>query len=494
VSGLLAKNTFYLTAASIGQKAVAFFYFLALAKTMGPEHTGAYFLALSITTIFSVIADFGLTPVIIREIAKQPRKEGTLLVRRAITLKIPFILLGGVGSILASLALGYDVSVILLVAVATLVLAADAISLLYYGVLRGSQCLSFESAGIFIGQILTLLFGGAVLLFHPSLPWLVAALLVGSLFNAFFSVFQVIQSFGKNILQPLWDLKGIRVLLRLAFPFALAGTFVKVYSSIDSLFLSHFAGTAAVGVYSVAYKFTYAFQFLPMAFIAALYPGMSAIVGKDPEQLAALFNRAMWYLAILAMPITLGLSVVASDAVRLAGSDYDGAAPVLRVLVFVLMPIFLDFPVGSLLNAADRQGTKTAIMGITMVINVILNAIFIPFLGAMGAALSALVSFWFLFLAGLAFVPSVIPGYRWTNLFRTVIPIIASGLVMALTAWFIRERFGFIPSIILGAIVYVLMLFLTRAVRSEDVQSIRRLLLPSKKMDETYAELVTPDA
>ena len=67
---MLAKNATYLTLASTGQKVVAFLYFLFLARVMQPENTGAYFLALSITIIFSVIADFGITSVVIREIAK----------------------------------------------------------------------------------------------------------------------------------------------------------------------------------------------------------------------------------------------------------------------------------------------------------------------------------------------------------------------------------------------------------------------------------------
>lgn len=480
----VAKNTLYLTAASIAQKALAFFYFLLLARVMQPGATGDYFLALSITAIFSTITDLGVTPVVIRDVAKVPERAVDLL-RRAIWLKIPFMALGTLGAIAMSWALGYDATVRELVLIASLVMLADAVSLLFYGVLRGNHTLRFESLGIFVGQTCTLLFGGLVLLTHPSLHLLVLALLVGSTFNAVFSARQAVAIYGWNILKPRFDGRAIRTLLVAALPFALAGIFVKVYSYVDSIIISKIIGTAAVGVYAVAYKFTYAFQFLPMAFVAALYPGMSAMVGKkDTDGLTRLFDEAIWYVAVLAAPISFGLWAVAGDAIALAGDGYANAAPVLAVLIFVLIPIFLDFPVGSLLNAANRQATKTAVMGVTMVINVLLNLALIPAFGILGAAYSAVASFVFLFAAGFWFVPRIIPAYGFPRLLRTVVPIVFSGAVMGLAARMLLPFAGFLLVLPVSAVVYAAMLFVTKSVRTQHLASALRLI----RRKTSYAE------
>ncbi|MBI4598883.1 flippase, partial [Candidatus Uhrbacteria bacterium] len=296
MGGNLAKNTVYLTAASVAQKALAFLYFMLLARVMMPERTGTYFLALSLTTIFSVLTDFGITPVVIREIAKQTDRAPELI-RQALGIKLPCIVLGIVGSVLAAWILGYNPIILQLMCLAALVMAADAISLLYYGALRGFHALQFESLGIFLGQLCTMLLGGAALLFYPSLHVLVIVLIAGSVLNAVFSAWQVVRRLGPSVLVPAWDRVQAKRLLSVAFPFALAGIFVKVYSYVDTVFLSLYLGTAAVGVYSVAYKFTYAFQFLPMAFVAALYPGMSALAAGDRRRLGELFDRSMWYMA-----------------------------------------------------------------------------------------------------------------------------------------------------------------------------------------------------
>lgn len=472
----VAKNTLYLTVASIAQKILAFFYFLMLARVMLPEATGDYFLALSITAIFSTISDLGVTPVVIRDVAKVPERAADLI-RRAVWLKIPFMALATVGAVAMSWLLGYDATVRELVLIASLVMLADALSLLFYGVLRGNHTLRFESLGIFVGQTCTLLFGGLVLLTYPSLHLLVLALLVGSTFNALYSARQVVAIYGWGVLRPRFDMEAIRTLLIAALPFALAGIFVKVYSYVDSIIISKIIGTTAVGVYAVAYKFTYAFQFLPMAFVAALYPGMSAMVGKrDTDGLTRLFDDAIWYVAVLAAPISFGLWAVAGDAIALAGDGYANAAPVLAALIFVLIPIFLDFPVGSLLNAANRQATKTAVMGVTMVINVICNLLLIPMFGLLGAAYSAVLSFTFLFVAGFWFVPRVIPNYGFGRMLRTVVPIVFSAAAMGLATRLIRPYSGFYLVLPIAIVLYVLMLALTRSIRTQHLASASRLI------------------
>jgi len=483
VSQQVAKNTLYLTVASIGQKVIAFVYFLFLARIMMPENTGAYFLALSITTIFSVLTDFGITSVLIREIAKEP-ENCISLIRQTLGLKIPFILFGVIGAIIAGFLLSYSFQVQLLIWLACFVMVLDAISLFAYGILRGHHILKYEALGMFIGQGSTAIVGGIILYIHPSLSLLVIALIVGSCFNAVYAAYMVVRRFGKQCLVPSLNRQQTIQLLKIAFPFALAAIFVKVYSYVDSIFISKIIGTTAVGIYSLAYKFTYAFQFLPLAFTAALYPGLSSLVGKDEKALAKLFEKGMWYVLLLAVPITFGIWAIANDAVLLAGEGYRDAGPVLSLLIFVLIPIFLDFPVGSLLNAANKQIIKTTIMGITMVINVLLNLLFIPLLGIQGAALSALISFSVMFFIGLYFVPKVISGYRFRRLIKISLPIFISGIIMAFCAYYFNQIMSYLYVIPLGAIIYLICLYFTRAIPKEHLSSVVMLLKSEKKSYE----------
>jgi O-antigen/teichoic acid export membrane protein len=475
VSSLLAKNTFYLTLAAVGQKIIAFVYFLFLARIMEPENTGAYFLAVSIAVIYTVIADFGITPVVVREIAKNP-STAVQQVRTALGTKLPFMALALVGAILTGVFLGYDPIILELIIIASVVLVLDSTHLLFYGALRGVQKLQFEALGIFLGQITTGTLGALVLWLNPSLHLLVLALLAGSLVNVIVSARKMVLVLSIDALKPLFDKRAAKTLLKIALPFALAAIFTKVYSYVDTIFISKFLSTTAVGIYAIAYKFTYAFQFLPLAFIAALYPGLSALIGKDSQGLNQMFNKAMWYMMIIAIPITFGLWAVAPEVVLLAGDSYAESAVVLQLLVFVLIPIFLDFPIGSLLNAADRQVTKTTIMGFAMVINVVLNALLIPSIGILGAAWAALISFSFMFLAGLYFVPQVNKHFSLINLIMQLIPVMASGAIMTLATLGLKPIIGWILTVPVAVAIYVAGLFLFRSVTKQDVLLVKRLL------------------
>lgn len=489
----VAKNTLYLTAASVGQKVLSFAYFLIIARVMKPEATGGYFLALSVITVALVVSDFGTNSVIIREVAKKPDDVG--LMRRALALKLLTTALGAAFAVATAKVIGYAPEVQLLVLLAISVMAADTFSQFYYGVLRGLRRLGYESVGLFVGMGSTLVVGALALTFSPTLPMLILALFVGSAFNLAFAATMAARRLGTSVLVPSFDLSGARPLVRAALPFLLAGLFVKVYSYVDVQFLNHYLGSAAVGVYAIAYKYTYAFQFLPLAFVAALYPGMSARVGKDPEGLARLFERAVWYMLVLAVPLAFGLWAVAPGAVALVGPAYAAAAPVLALFAFVLIPAFLDFPVGSLLNAAGRQATKTAIFGIVMVVNALLNWLLIPRFGMVGAAAASVASTWVLVLCGLRFVPAIIPGYRVSRILPTFARILVSGVVMALAARAAADAFGtgvagLAAAVIVGAGTYAAMLFATKAVRCEDARGLLALL----KKDKTYVEAPVVDA
>ncbi len=132
---------------------------------------------------------------------------------------------------------------------------------------------------------------------------------------------------------------------------------------------------------------------------------------------------------VASVPMAALLSSLAYIIVPLLyGRQFDGSIAPLMVLPWVLIPIFLDFPIGSLLNATHRAGQKTLSMGITMVINVVANALLIPSLGPTGAAWAGVISFIALFGLGWYFARTDIDS-SW------LARLLAQGLGAALVTW-----------------------------------------------------------
>ena len=480
----LAKNTLMLTAASIGQKAIAFLYFALIARTIGEESTGSYFLALGMITTIGVLDDIGLTSVVIREVAKTPDRAKELL-KNALAWKMFTMPLTVVLAFFLPTLPFFDFSpeAIMLTRIATAVMLLDTLSLTFYGVLRGLQRLSYESLGIFVGQTMTTIIGAAVLLSGAEdLRLLIVALIVGSGWNAIFAIIQVVRRLGLDALVPSFTM-GTQM-VRMAFMFFLAAVFVKIYSYTDSFLLNRELGEAAVGTYSVAYKLTYAFQFLPLAFIGALYPTFSAHT-KDPAILKSTLLKAEWYMALLAAPIVFGIFSLAPEIISLAYSTtYIEAAQTLSILIFVLLVIFLDFPLGALLNATGRQAYKSLIMGLTMVINVVGNLVFIPILGIPGAAVAAVLSFTFMFSAGWWAVNRVIPVSLGDLLGATGGLFLAGGL-MSVVVILAKTVIPWPATIPLGAAAFFLIAYGTKSITESHLTTFRKLLSRNAYADDT---------
>jgi O-antigen/teichoic acid export membrane protein len=255
-----------------------------------------------------------------------------------------------------------------------------------------------------------------------------------------------------------------RFLWQVTVPFALAGIFSRVYSYIDSIMLSKLVSETAVGFYGVAYKLAFAFQFLPMAFAAAIYPAMSGYYVSDRQRLNATFSSAMTYLLLLVTPIAFGISALAEPIIRLVyGPAFLGSVVPLQILILSLFFAFLYWPAGSLLNACDRQASNTKIMGLTMAVNIVLNAILVPRLEAIGAAIAAFIGNAVLFFGALLMTRGL-ARLEPETFHGPAVKIMGSGLLMSLVVTQLAGRLPVAADVAVGAAVYVGALFATRAV------------------------------
>ncbi len=470
----IAKNTAFLLMASVGQKLLSFVYFTILSYKVGLGGSANYFLATSFTTMFAVFVDLGLSNVLVREVAKNPERAGVLLKN---VLAVKALMAAGVIALIAlvSYLLGYDGVRGTMIAIAAVVMLLDNIHLVFYAVMRGKQNLRYEAIGVVSGQLITILSGIAFIMLGMPLPFLIVALLLGSTWNVLWSwnrikkVFNITPAFS-------FDKTVIRSLLTVTIPFALAGIFSRIYSSIDSVMLSKLTDEASLGWYGVAYKIAFAFQFLPMTFAAALYPAMSAYAGNDKKQLPGLLEKSIEYLLLIVAPIVTGIVVLAEPLVaRLYGDEFSGTVAPLKILMFSLIFAFLYWPAGSLLNATDRQAKNTIIMAITMVVNIVANAFLIPRLGAVGAAYAALLGN--IVLCSLAYIATYrLAPFSLMALFGRIWRIAAAALTMGFAVTFAAPHVPLVIDVLIGAITYPVAAFAFGAISTKDIAWLRETM------------------
>ncbi|MDD5291490.1 MAG: flippase [Patescibacteria group bacterium] len=474
----IAKNTSYLTLALIMQKVISFTYFTLLARNLGPEDLGKYYFAISFTTIFAIFIDLGLINVLTREVAKSQERAKELL-GSVLVIKIPL-------AALALLVVGVMINLMdypeitrNLVYLSSACMVLDSFTTTFFAVIRGFHNLKFESIAAVAFQLIIMAFGLTALYSGQGLYWIMGALVMASTFNFIYSFLVLWRKMGIKI-RPVYDRALVKLIMHIAIPFGLYAVFQRVYTYLDSVLLSIMAGDKYVGLYQIAFKIIFALQFLPLAFTASLYPAMSSYWVNNRKQLSVSFERAMNYLIIISLPITVGTIVTANKIILVFKSGFAEAVLPMQIIIASLVFLFVNFPIGSLLNACDRQKTNTINMGIVMAFSVVLNLFLISRFQAIGASLTVLFSNILMFILGIYWVGKII-DYRKIKIILVFLKsLIAAGLMGGLVLYFkpLVNIFILVPS---AAILYFILLFLLGGFKKEDIISIYKSF--AKKQD-----------
>jgi O-antigen/teichoic acid export membrane protein len=470
----IAKNTAFMTIASIAQKVISFVYFTLVARALGTEGTGQYVTALAFSTIFVVFIDLGFTNVLIREIAKY-KERAQEYVSSLMSVKL---LLSGLSygmMMLVAMLLGYSDHITLLIALSGITMIFDSLHLTCYGVFRAMGNIRYEALAITLSQFATLVLGGVVLMTSKNPALLILAFTIPSCLNMLFAGTMLYKTY-KIFPIPVWNSVVMKTLIPIAIPFAIAAIFARVYSYIDTILLSTLAGDVAVGLYSIPYKLTFAFQFIPLALVAAVYPRFSEYSIRDKTQLSYIFEQSIRYLLIIVFPIAIGISVLATPIITTFFTDaYIQSIPSLQILMAGLVFSFISFPIGAMLNACNKQKTQTAIIGVVMCINIILNVLLIPIYSIAGAAIAALIGNIILTSVGYFYVSKIVPVSH-----RHVLTMIARMVVatccMAFVVYLVMNILPLVVAVGIGALVYIVGIFVTKAITWNDVLNIKTML------------------
>ena len=128
-----------------------------------------------------------------------------------------------------------------------------------------------------------------------------------------------------------------------------------VNSQVDNIFVGRVLGTAALGLYSIAFRLP-ELLIRNVALVAGqvLFPAFATL---DREALGRGFVTALRLTAVVALPLAVGLAVLAEPFVRaLFGDQWLGAIDAMRVLAAFGLATALNVPAGSAYKATGRAG------------------------------------------------------------------------------------------------------------------------------------------
>ncbi len=461
-------------AAQIVIKLLSFAFTVLIIRNLGATDFGQYAAVIGFGTVFLFIADLGLAPYTVREVARLRDKPDGLARIQALyadMLALRLILAVSAGIMVVSAALLTGRPSLMIGAI-----ALNAITVLIYAVhgssealLAGHERLDLTAGVQVVNQLLFVSLGALVLWMGFGYYGLIIATMTGVAVMTILVV-RALRRIGIRpgaITPQRW-----LPLLRAALPFGVIGLTLGISYRFDTVLLNIFSGDTATGHYNAAYNLVFALVTLSNVLNTALYPSLSRQSVLAPDSLPQVYERLLRYLLLVALPITVGGFILAEPIVGLLfGPEYAPAAPLLAILIWVVPLMFLSEFLGYVVVIAGREGRVARAIVLSSSINIAANVLLIPRYGVLAAAIITVVTELVLCSQYLWMLRDLLGQMRWGALLRAATAV----AFMAVLVYLVRD----LPvpaSVALGGLLYGGLLLALRVVGADEAAFVRGML------------------
>lgn len=189
---------------------------------------------------------------------------------------------------------------------------------------------------------------------------------------------------------PDFDLAFARRLLPSLAIFGLSNSLGLVAANVNILMLSLLAPIEVVGRYGAASKLVDLFMLLPVVVAHVNLPQLARIVAREGYAGIHRLDHRFGLLLAVAASVAGGVALFADRIIELLyGAGFEASVTVLRILMIYYVLHAFDIHTGITLKASGRERDDVRLFSLNPVLNVVLNLLAIPALGAIGAALAS---------------------------------------------------------------------------------------------------------
>jgi len=384
----VVSNSAWIIAERLIQAGVSFFIQIATTNYLEPSSLGAISYCSAFVNVFLSLSSLGLEYVVIKELTAQPEDRDVIL-GTAMGMR----LVSGFLSILSMLLLvgatkQFDQWYLIIAALVSLQLifrVSDLVDFYFQSRLE-SKMVSLAKGITYVivacWKVFIIVTGKdePYFAFSYALDAIVICLILGYLFfkNA------------KPHLRFSWD--WCKRLLHQSKHFILASMITMIYSEMDRLMLGNISGETSVAIYTTAYSIAMVWVFIPNAIMTSYRPAIMeghATNTNYLERVRTLYAIIIW------------IGIVAGVGVMICGRwffatfyrpEYLASVPSLNLLIWSTLFSHLAVSRSTWLvcEGLNRYSGLFPIWGV--LVNLVLNALWIPKLGATGAAAATLVT------------------------------------------------------------------------------------------------------
>lgn len=199
----------------------------------------------------------------------------------------------------------------------------------------------------------------------------------------------------------MWNFGGIRgtdcqvplnELLRYAAPFILSMGITTLFQATDKIFLSWFYSYKEVGIYASTMSLVNIFAVVQTAFNTLWAPVSVEHYTKNPED-AHFHQRANQVITVVMFFLGISLILCKDIFAILLGEKYQEAAYILPFLIFNPIMYTISETTVAGLVFKKKSNLQIVVALVSLLTNVIGNALLVPKFGSQGAAISTGISY-----------------------------------------------------------------------------------------------------
>lgn len=386
-------------AMKVAGAALSFAFNLLLARMLGAEGAGVYYLALTVTTVASVVGRLGLDNAALRFVASSAESGNwaavkgvhrTALVVAGLTASVLTVLvLVGAGWI-SSVAFS-DPDLVTPLRVMALGIVPYALLVVYTQALKGLKATTYA---------MSLQGFGVPLLAVPLLVILAARLdVVGAVLAWVLGCYAVVgvgHYLWRKATPDLGEVTGdfsTRDLLSTGFPLLLVASMNLIMSWTDTVMLGVWGASEQVGIYNASMKTAMLISFALLAVNSIAAPKFSSLYSSgEIGALGRLARDISIILAVIALPMWLACILAPETILSIFGPQFSKGAWALAILATGQLVNVCTGSVGFLLMMTGNERDMRNITVAVSIINVALNLLLVPPFGLVGAAIATSIS------------------------------------------------------------------------------------------------------
>lgn len=420
----VVKNASWIIICKIIQSVLAFIIGLLSARYLGPSNYGLVNYASSTVAFIAPIMYLGFNSTLVQEIISNPDKEGEIIgTAMGTSLVSAIVCILGMNSFVL-IANSGEVDTAIVCALYSSLLLFQAVDLIQYW-FQAKLLSKYTSIAMLVAYFIVAIYKVILLVTHKSVYWFALStsieymLIAIALLFIFKRVCSIKLSYSITTAKQMFQKSGFYIL---------SNMMITIFTQTDRIMLKIMLGDSSTGYYSAAAALSVMSSFVFAAIIDSARPVILESKRSNEAQFELNMRRTYCIVIMLSLVQSVFMSLLARPIVLLTyGEQYGESINALKLVVWYTTFSYIGAVRSVWILANGLQKYLWVINLSGAIANIALNAVLIPVMGIIGAAVASIITQFFTNV----FIGYLIPAFRPNNkiLIKSLNPMLLKEMI-----------------------------------------------------------------